>query len=71
MDDGGRNRAANDREPGDLTVLVVDDEPDVAFYLGSVLVFEDNDLLKDIEANNPDEFSPSCGGIRSGRASRW
>ena len=26
-----------DRRPEDLTVLVVDDEPDVAFYLGSVL----------------------------------
>lgn len=32
------NKAENDvRRPEDLTVLVVDDEPDVALYLGSVL----------------------------------
>lgn len=78
MSDVPRAHAKTDRNPADLTVLVVDDEPDVAFYLGSVLedaglnvVFahDGDEALEAIRRQVPDLISldlvmPRKSGIR-------
>ena len=78
MDETTDTAVGRKEHPGDFTVLVVDDEPDVAIYLGSVLedaglnvifAHDGDEALRAIEEEPPDLVSldlvmPRKSGIR-------